>query len=464
MFMAGTASADVIRLKDGRSIPVDSWRYEGSRLIFEQAGGTIAIPRSLVERVEAEPRPSPSRGPARETGTPLRLAGARSTGTDSATPAGETASDGGSDDDLRDTVETLKRDLRSHPERRDSTSRQIAARLTILGNRAVDRQDSPRAEEFYREALAFDSRFLPAIVGLSSAHLREGKDHYAQSQIQEGLVAFPDDPVLHFLLGEVHYRREDLQNAIGEWETSLSLRDDARVAARLEKARREFAVDRDFARAEAPHFTLRFEGGGAAKGRVGPSIRDYLEEQYGELVERFRFVPPAPFVVLLYPSRDFYEATRAPSNVGGLFDGKIRVPVGGLHALTPAARAVLLHELTHAFVFGKSGGNCPRWLQEGLAQLVEGKVLLPSEEKALARKFAASAGGAWHPEFSYAAALSFTRYLADRFRFETLVDALEKMRTGLSDAGALGEVTREGIADLQEEWGKHLLEGTGGNR
>jgi hypothetical protein len=327
----------------------------------------------------------------------------------------------------------------------------------LQATRLDGKRDFAGAESLYREALTYDSHCLPALIGLSVAYLKEGKDLYARAQIQDGLVAYPMDPTLHDLLGTVFYQQESVADAISEWEMSLSLKNDPRVAARLEKARRELAVDHDFSRTEAPHFTLLYEGGGSSEGMMESSIRDYLEEKHRDLTDRFHFVPPAPFVVILYPSRDFHELTEAPASVIGLFDGKIRVPIGGLKALNPEVRAVLVHELTHAFVFGKTGGNCPRWLQEGLAQLVEGKPLLSSEERALARDLAASEGRSWYEGFTYPSALSFTRYLEQRFGFEALVEALDRMRAGLSAEAALQETTREDFAELQKGWMDDLL-------
>ncbi|HEV8374992.1 MAG TPA: hypothetical protein VGR38_02025, partial [Candidatus Polarisedimenticolia bacterium] len=52
-FASGEGEADVLHLKDGRSIPVESWEYRGDQLVFEIAGGSVTIPRSLVVRVEA---------------------------------------------------------------------------------------------------------------------------------------------------------------------------------------------------------------------------------------------------------------------------------------------------------------------------------------------------------------------------------------------------------------------------
>jgi tetratricopeptide (TPR) repeat protein len=466
LLCAGTPSADVLHLKDGRSLSVESWRIEGDQIVFEIAGGSVTIPRSLVVKIDpsAPPRketPAPESGetpvppPVPPAARPPAPPGARAG--EPALPAPSPVSDSLSDTQLRDAVDSLKRRLRDDPRHRETDSREIARGLSLLAMRLIEKRDRTGAESLFAEALTYDSRCLPALIGLSASYLKEGKDMYARAQIQEALVFFPKDPTLHDLLGTVYYQQENVADAISEWETSLLLRNDPQVAARLEKARRELQVDHGYSRSEAAHFTLRYDGGAPSQDLLGASIRDYLEEKYLDLADKFHFVPPAPFVVILYPTREFHEMTHLPASVVGLFDGKIRIPIGGLKALNPPARAVLTHELTHAFVFGKTGGNCPRWLQEGLAQFMEGRPLLASEERGLARDLAASEGKSWYDAFTYPSSLSFTRYLADRFGFEALVETLDRMRGGLTAEDALKETTREEFSELQKEWMDGLL-------
>ncbi|HEV8335306.1 MAG TPA: hypothetical protein VGR67_02680 [Candidatus Polarisedimenticolia bacterium] len=468
---SGSVRADVVHLKDGRSLEVEGWRVEGDQILLEIPAGNLTIPRSLVVRIEpsspagqkvaGEPPAPADSAPHKPSPRPVRALPGSPKGkplpAPPPLPPPPAVSSKMSDQDLREAMEALKRDLRDEPRRREPDSREIARGLCVLAARSEERHEFAAAEASFREALTYDSQCLPAHVGLSNLFLKQGKDLYARAQIQEGLLAFPRDASLHYLLGLVYYRQENLADAISEWQLSRALRDDERVASLIEKAKRELRVERDYARTEALHFILRYEGGGPSISPIAAALRDTLEEKYRELAERFQFIPPAPIVVILYPAEKFYDATRMPASVAGLFDGKVRIPLGGVKAMNPEVRAVLTHELTHAFVHGKSGGNCPRWLQEGLAQLVEGRPLLFSEERSLARDLAASEGRSWYAEFSYPSSLSFTRYLAGRFGFDALVDTLDRMRAGLSTEEALKEVVREDFADLQKGWMEDLL-------
>jgi hypothetical protein len=51
----------------------------------------------------------------------------------------------------------------------------------------------------------------------------------------------------------------------------------------------------------------------------------------------------------------------------------VRVPARGITGVTPELLSVLKHEMTHSFVHFRAKGRAPTWLQEGLAQVEEGK-------------------------------------------------------------------------------------------
>src|ERR1700720_2736411 len=97
------------------------------------------------------------------------------------------------------------------------------------------------------------------------------------------------------------------------------------------------------------------------------------EVHFSAIESELNFTPPEPIGVILYTNQAFMDITRAPGWVGALNDGRMRVPVEGLSTMTDELARVLKHELTHSFVAQKTGGRCPVWLQEGIAQYMEGK-------------------------------------------------------------------------------------------
>ena len=187
------------------------------------------------------------------------------------------------------------------------------------------------------------------------------------------------------------------------------------------------------------------------------ALTDVLEDRFRDLTRIYRHAPSQPITVLLYPRQAFRDVTQAGNEVAGLYDGKIRVPMGGLKKLDPEAQRVLTHELTHAIVASKTRGNCPRWLQEGLAQMAEPRTLRRSEVSALSRTVRADSAATW-PDvaFTYAAALSFTRFLEARRGFDLVVGLLGRLGDGDTQDAALTGLYSATFAELAANWAESL--------
>ena len=113
-----------------------------------------------------------------------------------------------------------------------------------------------------------------------------------------------------------------------------------------------------------------------------------LDRHYATLARSFDHEPGQPISVILLSKQSYYDATGAPAWSGGQydsFDGRVRIPIGGLSAaLTPDLDQTLIHELTHSFIADLSGGVAPRELHEGLAQYMEGRRIAQLEPGAAA--------------------------------------------------------------------------------
>ena len=267
----------------------------------------------------------------------------------------------------------------------------------------------------------------------------------------------PEDPDLHALLGDVYYGQERTSEALAEWKRAYELKPNDVLKSKIDKLVRERSIDGSYRQSEAAHFTLKYDGERAGPD-LGGQIVDFLESQFKALETRFDHYPLQPIVVILYPQRQFYEATRADPDVAGLFDGKIRVPIGGLQQLNAEARHVLLHELAHAFIAGKSHGTAPRWLHEGLAQDIEGKTTSTMTGVALAKAYQTSESKEeWGDTFTYASALSFVEYLEERLGFPVLMDVLAAMARGVPTEEAFEQLTRYPLKELRQAWGEALV-------
>jgi hypothetical protein len=150
--------------------------------------------------------------------------------------------------------------------------------------------------------------------------------------------------------------------------------------------------------------------------------------------------------------------TQTASWTGGLFDGKIRVPVGGARSLNERLRRALVHELTHSFVHGKSRGNCPAWLQEGLAQIEEGKRASAATLEEVARAYRSVDAGL-HGDLDYDSSLAFTEFLVSRHGLAALLDLLERLGRGVPEDRAMRQSLGQEMDGLLRDWGESLARG-----
>ena len=158
---------------------------------------------------------------------------------------------------------------------------------------------------------------------------------------------------------------------MAEWKRAQAIRDDPEVQAALDKALKDKTEEESYKENESVHFTLRYSG--SAEPELAREVLKTLESHYAAIESELQFSTPDPVGVILYTKQAFADITNAPNWVSALNDGRIRVPVQGLTGMTPDLSRVLKHELTHSFVQQKTQGRAPTWLQEGLAQWMEGK-------------------------------------------------------------------------------------------
>jgi tetratricopeptide (TPR) repeat protein len=451
------ARADIIHLKNGAIITADSWEVRGDDLVIRQGAGRIAVPRSEVVRIEPSTGASPT--PNASPTAPPAAAGRVDAGSGASVPAGAAGdrAAGVPDDQILRAVLDLKRRINDYPLARAENTRRLVALLDQLGARALKRHDYDAALARFREALGYEAHDAGAQLGLAATYLRTDQDIFARATLEAALLDHPDDPDLHALLGDVYDGQERTEEALAEWRKAYDLRPNEVLKSKIDKLARERSIDGSYRQSEAAHFTLKYDGDRAGAD-LGGQILDFLEGQFRGLESRFEHYPLQPIIVILYPQRQFYEATRADANVAGLYDGKIRVPIGGLRQINAEARHVLLHELAHAFIAGKSHGTATRWLHEGLAQRIEGKTTSTTTGVALAKEFQArESKDDWGVAFSYPSALSFVEYLDDRLGFPVLVDVLQAMAGGVTDEAAFEQITRYSLKELRQAWGESLV-------
>jgi hypothetical protein len=193
-----------------------------------------------------------------------------------------------------------------------------------------------------------------------------------------------------------------------------------------------------------------------------------LENHFGRIAAELNFQPRESIGVVLYTGQAFYDVTRAPGWAGALNDGRIRVPVQGLSSMTERLSSTLMHELVHSFVYLKTRGRCPVWLNEGLAQWFQGRrseqtagalVQLAADSRYVSL---AAFEGYWSnldsgaAAYAYAVSLAAVEYLISQNGMRDLERLLDRLPQTGSGAAALRDVLRMDYADLDSETIKYL--------
>jgi len=455
-------AGDTLLLRDGRRIEVDSWWTDGASLIYPKYGGTIGIPFASVERVIDGSDGSDRRDPPPTSGA-VRAARALPPAADSPAtlpvdalaPIQPDPPGSEGEGSLARQLEALTALARTDIAARPAAEERMAKVLTLMGNEALRAGNADAAVAAYERAVGLDPALAPAHVNLGVALLEQGRTREALSRLQTALALAPDQPDALVHLGEALYRDDQVREAIEVWQRAEALAPSERTHARLEKAMREQEVGGEYRASAGAHFTLRYDGD-RAEPALGSAILAFLEERFSELVTRYNSLPESVLVVILYPEREFHEVTQTPQWTGGIYDGKIRVPIGGVRVIDERLRRVLVHELTHALVAAKSRGNAPTWIQEGLAQREEGKRSSATTSQHLARAYRLSGGSAFAADLDYASSLAFTEHLISQRGFGALLDFLARLGSGEGDAAAFQAAFGAGYEDTLTAWGEAL--------
>jgi hypothetical protein len=175
------------------------------------------------------------------------------------------------------------------------------------------------------------------------------------------------------------------------------------------------------------------------------------------------YSPHNTIAVTLYTQQAFFDVTRAPSWSGAINDGKLRIPISGVQSVTPELARVLKHELTHSFVSQMSSNRCPTWLNEGIAQIEEGKSSA-SNGRQLAQLFASGneipfnvlegsfmSFSAPEATLAYAESLAATEYIRDAYGMSEIARILERLSQGSSTEAALRATVHSDYRQLRDE-------------
>jgi hypothetical protein len=365
---SGSVFADTIYLKSGRKINATHVTEENGQVSYETEAGRFSFPLSIVDHVtHDDSSPSSTPGTRADRAANLPIAPPTGFAAPSTDPAASGAvRDGSIDSDL---LSKLESEASANPSA-SATARVVAAE-SAAAKLEISLGDFGRAVDHYNVGLRFDPENLGLLLEAAYLHLKRSEYTAASDLLDHARRISPDSADVAKLSGWAYYGLNRAADAVTQWRRAMELQPDDDTKHALEKAERDAQEEAEYHEGETTHFRLKYNG--EATPALARDVLKTLEAQFDEISSALNYSPPEPIGVILYTNQSFMDITRAPSWSGALNDGRIRVPVSGLSTMTAELARVLKHELTHSFVGQRTGGRCPVWLQEGLAQFMEGK-------------------------------------------------------------------------------------------
>lgn len=331
----------------------------------------------------------------------------------------------------------------------------------------MKRGDYRAAMEAFKDALRYYDGDAAAYIGLGIAQTHLQDDSSAERSLKKAIELNPSAKQAYEVLGDIFYRSDNLEAAVAQWERALEIDpSDSALGARLNRIRREHKTEKNFSKDATGHFSVKYEG--REKIEAGRIVLRILEDAYGDIGRELSFYPDREVNVILYSGEQFREVTDAPGWSGGIFDGKIRIPIGGIEQETPGLRRLLYHEYTHAVIRFLSH-RVPAWLNEGLAQYFEGRDVGQHQKEALRNMVQKSGlpslrtlegsflglGGA-QAGYAYLISLSAVRYIVDQFGMYRVKMLIEEFSAGADTEKAVSNALLLSYEDFERGWRRSI--------
>jgi hypothetical protein len=468
LLAAASTPGDTIVLKNGRRITAFSVTQTSDKVTYETASGTLSLPSAIVDHVE-------------KGGLPRLESSAAASTMSLKPPDAETAAEAVSPNKNEIELRVIRdgevdRNYVAQTEIEARSGQGLANQNAAMAHHAASQfemlhGDMDLALADARTALIYAPE-QPVLL-MDAAYLYLRRSEYTQSldYLERARRVAPEDPEVSKLAGWAYFGLNKLDEAVKEWKHALSLRPDAEVEAALKKAERDKREEEQYKENESSHFTLRYSG--SSEPALARDVLHTLEAHYGAIASELNYSPPDSIGVILYTQQAFADITQAPNWVGALNDGRIRVPVQGLSSVTAELSRVLKHELTHSFIQQKTSGRAPNWMQEGLAQWMEGKrsdgnavalLAIYQRDPALG---SGHFGGNWMKLSSaeagaaYAWALANTEYIVRTGGMGDMERILDRLAAGEDPEAAVRAVLRCDYAELTSNTVEYLRKSYG---
>ncbi len=247
--------------------------------------------------------------------------------------------------------------------------RNLQAVLINTGFAAIEAERFDAAVGSFVEALSLGDRG-EIHRGLGYAYYRLGKIDLARISLERVLELDGGDADTWLTLGRIYLEKRDHPRALAMLMEARAAGANTRgLDDTIARLQRDADAEEGFHALASSHFVLKFEG--RENTQAGRLVLNALEEAYRKVGARFAYYPLERIEVVLYADEEFRAITNSPHWSGAVYDGRIKMPIGGLKRGSERLKRTLRHEYAHAAIVTLSRGKAPVWLNEGLAQVAE---------------------------------------------------------------------------------------------
>lgn len=351
----------------------------------------------------------------------------------------------------------------------------------------VDKTKSSYANSLYAAERPYDAiRVLDRLVysdnpetvvtarwTLGQVHFNLRNFEQAAVELEEVLYSDGENADAHLLLARCYTQTGDKERAAEHFQRARELTDneDVKEVAQVygERVQREAAVEDEFQQDGSRHFKLVFQSG--REDELTDLILTHLEDAYDEVGSELRYYPDRETVCVIYTPDQFSTVTQLPSWVAGAYhEWMIRIPVPTGGRGSDSLETVVFHEYTHLLVHALAKGNCPLWLNEGLAvrfqptqkgfenvrllkAALNSKLLPPIKNL---DSFFRSAGDYKQAILAYTASLFLVRFIEKEWGLYRVPRMLEEYKDGYETTTVLQDVLGYDLDRFEHRWHEYI--------
>lgn len=326
------------------------------------------------------------------------------------------------------------------------------------------------AVKFHPEQKTYQKNLSQILIAASQERYLSGDFKDAELDLTAALQYDPENVHAMIALSEVYYYSQETKKAKELLQKAQELDPSSEeIKTRLGKIASDETIEQKMKLAETEIFDIKFDKQTSAAYNIY-DLKQTLRKAYREVGQNLHYFPHRTVAVILYAEGEYRKLRQVPEWSSGAYDGKIRIPIPSDGPITNnRLKQIIWHEYTHAVIRDITAGNCPIWLNEGLADYhgylfakfdltllretyLSGKLF---SLKQLSEEFR-TLTDTEKIRLAYAQSYSLVRFIIDRWGFYKLRHLLEASEKNLPVEELIQSELNIRADKFEAEWLKYL--------